>query len=471
MKAAALAEAIGATCSGDGEVEIVDVTHDSRAVVPGALFCCVPGERHDGHDFARGAIDAGAVALLCDRRLDDVAATQLVVPDVRVAMAAAAAAVFDDPSAHLAVVGVTGTNGKTTVGVDGHLVLDPCRSFRTGHRHAHRRAHHARGPRPAAHARRVPGRRGRRRSRWRCRPTPWPCTASTRCSSRSVCSPTWASTTSTSTAPRSVLRGQGPAVRTGQVPGGLVNVDDVHGRLLIDVGGDELRPVSARDVHDVELDAAGELVHLAGSTHRAPAARRHNVTNALLAAEAAVALGVPEDRIADGSLGPAAGARPLRDLSVATALPLSSSTTPTRPTRSSSALATARALLGPRGRLHVVFGCGGDRDATKRPLMGDVACRLADVVVVTSDNPRSEDPDHHRRRRSSRAARRRRRWSRTAASPSTDAIGRAGAGDVVLDRRQGPRDQARSSPTGWCRSTTARCVRAALAARTGGGTS
>ena len=94
-------------------VDIIDVEHDSRRVGPGHLFACVPGETTDGHDHAPAAIEAGAVAVLVERRLD-VRVPQIVVPSVRKAMGPAAAAVHDEPSAHIPVIGVTGTNGKTT---------------------------------------------------------------------------------------------------------------------------------------------------------------------------------------------------------------------------------------------------------------------------------------------------------------------------------------------------------------------
>src|SRR5205823_7331740 len=99
---------------GDPDVVDVDnVVHDSRSVTEGALFCCVSGATSDGHDFAPAAVDAGAVALLCERPLP-LTVTQAVVDDTRIAMGPIAAAFHGDPSLALDVVGVTGTNGKTT---------------------------------------------------------------------------------------------------------------------------------------------------------------------------------------------------------------------------------------------------------------------------------------------------------------------------------------------------------------------
>src|SRR3984885_12585639 len=98
---------------GDAGVEISNLTYDSRKAGPGTLFFCVVGEKRDGHEFAAQVIEAGAAALVGERELD-VAVPQVVVPSARAAMAPFAAAFWDDPTAELKVIGVTGTNGKTT---------------------------------------------------------------------------------------------------------------------------------------------------------------------------------------------------------------------------------------------------------------------------------------------------------------------------------------------------------------------
>src|SRR5919201_2303132 len=103
--------------------EIADLAYDTRAVDPGALFFCVTGERHDGHGFAREAVEKGAVALVVERPLElDV--PQVVVRDARRAMAKAAVVFFGDPTRELAVAGVTGTNGKTTTTFLLHSILE-----------------------------------------------------------------------------------------------------------------------------------------------------------------------------------------------------------------------------------------------------------------------------------------------------------------------------------------------------------
>jgi len=98
---------------GDSALEIRELAYDAREVPRDSLFFCVPGAKADGHDFAARALERGAVGLVVERRLE-LAATQVVVPSVRVAMPRAAVEFFDDPTAELPVAAITGTNGKTT---------------------------------------------------------------------------------------------------------------------------------------------------------------------------------------------------------------------------------------------------------------------------------------------------------------------------------------------------------------------
>src|SRR5829696_2107208 len=98
---------------GPGDVEITGLAYDNRRVEPGTLFFAVPGFTRDGHDFAPDAVARGASALVVERPLG-LGVPEVVVPSVRAAMAPAASRLYGDPTARLGVVGVTGTNGKTT---------------------------------------------------------------------------------------------------------------------------------------------------------------------------------------------------------------------------------------------------------------------------------------------------------------------------------------------------------------------
>ena len=108
-----VAEAGVARIVGDARIEVADLAYDSRRVGPGTLFFCVPGEKADGHEFAAGAVEAGAAGLVVERELE-LGVAQVIVADARAAMAPLAARFWRDPTGELKVVGVTGTNGKTT---------------------------------------------------------------------------------------------------------------------------------------------------------------------------------------------------------------------------------------------------------------------------------------------------------------------------------------------------------------------
>src|ERR1700754_4954718 len=108
-----LREVLGDAARDAPPVEVTALAYDNRLVTPGTLFFCVPGFTRDGHDFAADAVARGAVALVVERPLG-LGVPEVVVEDVRAAMALAAARFYGDPSARLPVVGITGTNGKTT---------------------------------------------------------------------------------------------------------------------------------------------------------------------------------------------------------------------------------------------------------------------------------------------------------------------------------------------------------------------
>jgi UDP-N-acetylmuramoyl-L-alanyl-D-glutamate--2,6-diaminopimelate ligase len=171
---------------------------------------------------------------------------------------------------------------------------------------------------------------------------------------------------------------------------GVVNVDDPHGRLLVEASHIPTHPFSLDDAVDLEVGAGGSTFRWQGEHVALRLGGRFNVANALAAATAARLLDVPAATIAAGltAAGPVSGRFETVEAGQPFRVVVDYAHTPDG---LEQLLTAAREVAAPQ-RVLVVFGCGGDRDRTKRPAMGEVAARLADVAVVTSDNPRSEDP-------------------------------------------------------------------------------
>ena len=445
-------EGVSASGSGDPSTRVGGVTLDSRRVTPGDLYAALPGSHGHGADYWLQAVEAGAVAIVTDaagaERVGH--APMLVVPEVRPVLGRVAALVYDDPVTRLRMVGVTGTQGKTTTtrllegGLSGAGV-------------------------PAA----VIG------------------TVGTRMLGEDV-----VSALTTPEAPdlqrlfRQMLeRGveacamevSSHALVMGRVGGfafdvavflnlgrdhldfhrdmddyfdakaslfrpeharrGLVNVDDDWGRRLVERAGVPVRTMSSSGA-DADWRATGIELREEGAVFRVtgpgvdvaaacPIPGAFNVGNTLAAIAAATTAGYDAAAVAEAiGRGPGVPGRLERidegqDFEVVVDY-----------AHKPDAVAAAIGALRPvtRGRLVVVLGAGGDRDAGKRPLMGEIAAAGADLLVVTDDNPRSEDP----------AAIRAAILAGTAGAGAevleigdrraaiAEAIRRAGPGDVVL---------------------------------------
>jgi UDP-N-acetylmuramoyl-L-alanyl-D-glutamate--2,6-diaminopimelate ligase len=396
---------VAAEVDGPEGEEITDLAYDHRRVRPGTVFFCVPGFTRDGHDFAGEALASGATGLIVERALHT-GAPEALVPSVRASMAPLAAALHGDPTARLQVVGVTGTNGKTTTCFLVRSLLEA--------------------------AGRQTGLMGT-------------VTSVIGGQEREV----------TRTTPESVdlqrdfaemlaggdvacaMEVSSHALELGRVDAihwdvalftnltqdhldfhptmedyflakrrlfearprhAVVNVDDPYGRRL----ALELPNVVTFGVeHDADYRGTDLRTDFTGTTFtahtpdgevelRTPLPGHFNVLNALGAVAAVRALGVPLQEIAAAL--PNAGRVPGRfepvDEGQDFAVLVDYAHTPDS---LDNVLRAARPLT--ENRLVCVFGCGGDRDRGKRPQMGEIAARLADEVIVTSDNPRSEDPE------------------------------------------------------------------------------
>ena len=373
--------------------DISAITHDSRAVAPGSLFCCVTGGQVDGHRFAADALAAGAAALLCERALP-LAVTQVVVPSVREAMAPVAAALFGHPSRRLAVVGVTGTNGKTTtthflaaaLQADGRRceVIGTLSGPRTTPEATDLQARLA-GVAAAGGAAAALEVSSHALSQHRVDATWFAAAVFTNLSSEHL---DYHRTMEDYFAAKASLFSP---ERTGVA---VVNADDPWGRRLLDSVSVATRPFSLADAVDLQVGATSSTFRWQGRPVRLRLGGTFNVANALAAATAARELDVAAPAVAEGlsSVASIPGRFEAVDAGQPFTVLVDYAHTPASLEQALTAARHATETGGGNGRVLVVFGCGGDRDRAKRPAMGEVAARLADVAVLTSDNPRGEDP-------------------------------------------------------------------------------
>ena len=401
-----LLEGVGARPLGPADVVVSGVTYRSNLVSPGDAFFCVPGFAHDGHDFAADAVSRGAAAIVVERELPDVDAPQFMVPDSRIALALGAAKFYGDPSASMDVIGLTGTNGKTTTTYLIDAIL-----------------------RQAGHKTGVIG------------------TVETRVAAERIAASRTTPESSDLQALLAHMRDEGVSAVSMEVSSHAIDLHRVDGvrfaaaaftnltqdhldyhhtieeyfsvkrRLFTDfvVGArvanidDPLGEDIAREIpgvltvgrsaaaavraENVELTSVGAVFTLVtpqgARVVHLPLAGAFNVSNALVAAGCALAVSIDLDTVVDGlEHAPQVPGRLERiDCGQEFAVVVDYAHTPDSLEKATRAVAAVTP-----GRVIVVFGCGGDRDPEKRPIMGRAAGENADIVIVTSDNPRSEDP-------------------------------------------------------------------------------
>jgi UDP-N-acetylmuramoyl-L-alanyl-D-glutamate--2,6-diaminopimelate ligase len=406
---------------------------DSRRVGPGALFVALRGAHVDAHAFVPAAIAAGAAAVVVESELD-VAVPQIVVPDTRAAISRLADTFFEHPSRALRVVGVTGTNGKTTT---VHLIEAVCSAAGM----------------PCAVIGTLGGALGAQR--WPLGNTTPPAlelqallatllTAGAKAAAMEVSSHALAlgrvddvrfAVAAFTNLTRDHLDFHGSLTEYARAkrrllemaPQAAVNIDDPVGAAFAREFPHALTyaidaPARVR-AEDLRLEPDGSSFRVDGTEVTLPLRGRFNVYNALAAFAAARALDVPDAAIgrALASVRPVPGRMErIAELGIEALVDYAHT-----PDALENVLLAAREST--RGKLTVVFGCGGDRDAGKRAPMGEIAARLADGVIVTSDNPRSEDP---------------------AAIARAIALGSGSGAEIVLDRRSAIRRAIESASAG-----------------------
>jgi UDP-N-acetylmuramoyl-L-alanyl-D-glutamate--2,6-diaminopimelate ligase len=413
MKLSTLIAGTGALGDLGDDPEIRAITGDSRAVGPGACFFALPGAKRDGHEFAAQAAAAGAVAVVAERPVECAPARLLLAPSSRRAMAVAAANFHGRPGDAMKLVGVTGTNGKTTI----TYLVEACAreaglpvgvlgtvSYRFGG--AEREASHTTPESTEIQALLAEM-----------------CRAGTKAvvmevSSHALAQDRVAGMRFAAAGFTNLTRdhldyhGDMEAYFTAKrrlftehlAEGGVavVNAQDPYGARLADQlgpgrelwrygwrGDDALRPEGVRmGIAGIEATFATPLGPV---KVRSPLVGGHNLENLLCAAGLALALGLPPEAVSRG-LSASHGAPGRLQRVDGGARPGVVAFVDYAHTDDAlqHALSALRSL-SPR-RVVCLFGCGGDRDRGKRPLMGKAAAAGAEVVVVTSDNPRTEDP-------------------------------------------------------------------------------
>ncbi len=368
---------------------------------PGTLFFCVPGEKVDGHEFAAAAVEAGAAGLVVERELE-LPVAQVVVGDARAAMAPIAARFHGDPTAELRVVGITGTNGKTTSAFLLREILEAagtqCGLLGTVKQVVGGVEEEVERTTPEAIDLQATFRRMVDGGDRACvMEVSSHALALHRCDSVHFAAALFTNLTQDHLdfhadmedyfRSKRLLFEIGPAAS-------IVNVDDPYGRRLAD--DFECTTFSARgavadfSARDVSFDAAGAEFSVGEVAIATQLPGDFNVANALGAFATAAALGVAPEVAAAGL------ARAVRvpgrfepvDEGQPFAVLVDYAHTPDS---LENALRAARRLT--EGRVIAVFGAGGDRDRDKRPKMGRAGAENSDLAIVTSDNPRSEDPD------------------------------------------------------------------------------
>jgi UDP-N-acetylmuramoyl-L-alanyl-D-glutamate--2,6-diaminopimelate ligase len=395
---------VGGLVVGDPDIWLSDVTHDSALAGPDVLFVAVKGSTHDGHDYVDSAVKAGSPAVAVET-LQDNPVTQIVVGDTRAAMGPMAARVHGDPSMELAVVGVTGTNGKTTVTHYLESLLTSAGRVVGLIGTVETRV----GATALPSVRTTPEATDFQRLLARMRRLDAGVVAA-EISSHALAMSRVAGTRFEVAAftnlsqdhldfhgsMESYRRAKERLFREYEVETAVLNVDDPVGAAIsswvetpvIRVGRDG--DVRADNVETSFLGTRFDLVTEVGTvTVTSDLIGAFNVENALVAVGCSLALGLDLDEISGGFAH--LGGVPGRFEQVSGSGPIHVIVDYAHtPDGVEEAISVARSIAA--GRVIAVVGAGGDRDREKRPLMGRAATG-ADLAILTSDNPRSEDPD------------------------------------------------------------------------------
>jgi UDP-N-acetylmuramoyl-L-alanyl-D-glutamate--2,6-diaminopimelate ligase len=390
-------------------VQVSGISHDSRRTGPGDLFCCVPGLLTDGHAHAVEAVERGAVGVLCEHFIpelmdDSVVQTRIAPGTMRPVMARLASAFYGFPSRDLTMIGVTGTNGKTTV---THLLGDLLSSTGRPTNVLGTLSGSRTTPEATEVQRLLAGVRDQQQSDRRRHAIAMEVSSHALVQSRvdgihfdvAVFTNLSHDHLDYHHTMEEYFEAKASLFTPDHALSAVIGVDDPWGQKLVERVRIPSVQVRHRDAVDISLAAGRTEFTWRGMRITTPLTGSVNVDNSLFAAEAAVALGIEPAEVARAM----AHVTPVPGRLQVIAAPVDVQDQPAppftvivdyahTPAGLQVVLAEARRLAPQRGRVVCVFGCGGNRDRDKRPLMGRLASELSDVALLTSDNPRNEDP-------------------------------------------------------------------------------
>ncbi len=399
----------GARAAGDFSAQITGVAYDSRLVVPGDVFVAVAGFQADGHDFAEDALAGGAAALVVERKIEGISpeVPQFVAPSCREALSRIGDAFYGHPSGELALIGVTGTNGKTTTAflIDAILRSSGRRTglmgtihYRVGDEVFEEPRTTSEGPDLQRYLRRMADAGASH--------------AVMEVSSHGLvldrllgCEFQAAVFTNLTQDHldfhgdmESYFQAKLKLFKEFAPANAVVNIDDAYGRRIVEEAGGQVWTYAAGSgadlgVEDLSSSSSGmrfQMLTPAGRVRVETALiGRHNLSNILAASAACLSQGLTPEEVAAGvaSLENIPGRFEKVDMGQPFLVVVDYAHT-------EDALARVLEFARPvtEGRILTLMGCGGDRDRNKRPLMAAAALRGSDYVVMTSDNPRTEDP-------------------------------------------------------------------------------
>ena len=396
--------------------EVESIAYDSRRVQDNGLFVAIRGEKSDGHQFIDQAIEKGAGVIVAEREISSPRATSLVVDNARVALADAALTFYGRPSAKLKMAGITGTNGKTTTAfLIKHICENAgvrCGLIGTVQYEIGSRVIPATRTTPEAldlqELLRQMVNAGCRAAvmevsshalaQERTRGIEWDVAVFTNLTQDHL---DFHGTMENYFEAKATLFRQLASQAKKRRPVAVVNIDDRHGQKLADQLGNKVTTVTYGMGLRADFRASNYRTEFSGTSYqldargrsylvRVPLIGRFNVANSMAALAAANAMGV---NLRAAILSLARSPQVPGRLEMVPAKRQFQVFVDYAHTDDAllNVLKTLREL-GPR-KLIVVFGCGGNRDRQKRPLMGRVADQYADYAIITSDNPRKEDPD------------------------------------------------------------------------------